>query len=227
MNIYNRFIFYALIFLIMPSVFTMALVWAPPAEFLGESSRILYFHVPAAWLSALSFLFAGYHSIMILIRKDGTDEREFRSYNAAYAGTLFTILTLISGSIWAKISWGSYWNWDPRETSILILLLIYISYFSLYSALKENPGRTNITSVYLLIAMITMPFFVFIIPRVYLSLHPDTIINAQGKIHLDPVMKLTLFLSIGVFTLFYLYLYRMMNRISALELKLQEKKNEY
>lgn len=226
MNIYQRSIFYFLIFIVMPAVFLMALIWAPPAEFLGESSRILYFHVPVAWISVVAFIVAGYHSIMILSTEKGRSEREYKSYNAAYAGIVFTILTVITGSIWAKISWGSYWNWDPRETSIVILMLIYISYFSLYSALKDNTNRTMISSVYLLIAMITMPFFVFIIPRIYPSLHPDTIINADKQIHLEASMKLTLFISIGVFTVFFGYINRLMNRISSLELKLQEKQND-
>ena len=210
----------------MPAVFLMALLWAPPAEFLGEASRILYFHVPVAWLSVISFAVAGYHSIRILISGNGIEEREYKSYNAAYAGIVFTILTVVTGSIWAKISWGSYWNWDPRETSIVILMLIYTSYFSLYSALKDNVNRSRISSVYLLIAMITMPFFVFIIPRVYPSLHPDTIINAEKKVHLDSAMRLTLFISVAVFTLFYGYIFNLMNRISSLELKLQEKQND-
>jgi len=226
MKIYHRFIFYSLIFLIMPGVFLMALKWAPPAEFLGESSRILYFHVPVAWISVISFAAAGYQSIMILISERGRNEREHKAYNAAFAGIVFTILTVITGSIWAKISWGTYWNWDPRETSIVILMLIYISYFSLYSSLKDNVNKTGITSVYLIIAMITMPFFVFIIPRIYPSLHPDTLINADKKIHLEAAMKLTLFTSIGVFTVFYGYIYNLMNRISSLEFTLQEKQND-
>lgn len=226
MKIYHRLTFYFLIFLIMPGVFIMALLWAPPAEFLGESSRILYFHVPIAWISVLSFLIAGYQSVMILISEKERDRREYKAYNAAFAGIIFTLLTVITGSVWAKISWGSYWNWDPRETSIVILMLIYISYFSLHSALKDNVNKIGITSVYLIIAMITMPFFVFIIPRIYDSLHPDTLINNQGKIHLEAAMKLTLFTSIGVFTVFYGYIFKLMNRISSLELKHQERQHD-
>lgn len=226
MKIYQRFLFYLLIFFVMPSVIFMALVWAPRAEFLGDASRILYFHVPVAWLSVISFIAAGYNSVMILVSEKKRDEREYKSYNAAYAGIVFTVLTVITGSIWAKISWGSYWNWDPRETSIVILMLIYTSWFSLYSALKDNVNKTRISSVYLIIAMITMPFFVFIIPRVYPSLHPDTIINADRQIHLDAAMKLTLFTSIGVFTILYGYIFNLMNRISFLELKMEEKQND-
>jgi heme exporter protein C len=171
MAIFRNFFLILTLFVFMPTVILMALLWVPPAEFLGEASRILYFHVPVAWLSVVSFVIAGYHSVMILFSKQDIGEREFRAYNGALAGTVFTVLAVITGSVWAKISWGSYWNWDPRETSIVILMLIYTSYFSLYSALKDNPNRPGICSVYLIIAMITMPFFVFVIPRVYPSLH--------------------------------------------------------
>lgn len=210
----------------MPAVIIMAMKLVPAAQFLGESSRILYFHVPMSWLAVISFLIAGYNSVMILVSKQDTGQREFRAYNGAFAGTFFTLLAIITGSVWAKISWGTYWNWDPRETSIVILMLIYISYFSLYSALKDNPNRPGICSVYLIIAMVTMPFFVFVIPRVYPSLHPDTIINAQKKIELEASMKLTLMASITVFTILYGYIINIMNRISSLELKIEEKNHD-
>jgi len=204
-------------------VIVMALMWVPPAEILGEASRILYFHVPLAFLSVLSFVIAGCWSLMILIKDNKVVEREYKAYNAALSGIFFTTLTIITGSIWAKISWGSYWNWDPRETSIVYLMLIYISYFCLYSVLKDNENRSRISAVYLIIAMIVMPFFVFIIPRMYHSLHPDTIINSEGKIRLEYAMRLTLFVSIAVFTLLYTYIYSIMNRISALQIKAEEK----
>lgn len=214
------------LFIMMPAVIFMSLRWVPAAQFLGQSSRILYFHVPMSWCAVISFIIAGYQSVMILAVKQKIKEREFRAYNSALAGIFFTLFAIITGSIWAKISWGTYWNWDPRETSIVILMLIYISYFSLYSALKENSRRAGISSVYLLIAMITMPFFIFVIPRVYPSLHPDTIINTQNKIGLETSMKLTLLASITVFTILYGYILNMMNRISSLELIIEEKCND-
>ena len=214
---------YRLDFIFMPVVIYMSFMWAPPAAILGDASRIIYFHVPVAWVSVAAFIVAGLNSIILLLSKNGAAEREYMAYNSAVAGMVFTILTVITGSIWAKISWGSYWNWDPRETSIVVLMLIYIAYLSLYSALKENPNRGRISAVYLIIAMITMPFLVFIIPRIYPSLHPDTIINQEKKIHLEAAMRVTLFTSIITFTLLYGYIYRIMNRITCLEIKAEEK----
>ena len=217
---------YRLVFIFMPVVIYMAFIWAPPAAILGEASRILYFHVPVAWVSVVAFIVAGIQSIMLLTSDKKRDVREYMAYNAALSGMFFTIITVITGSVWAKLSWGSYWNWDPRETSIVVLMLIYIAYLSLYSSLKENPNRGGISAVYLIIAMVTMPFLVFIIPRIYPSLHPDTIINQEKKIHLEASMRITLFASIVTFTLLYGYIYRIMNRITCLEIKAEEKHHD-
>ncbi len=214
---------YRLVFIFMPMVIYMAFIWAPPAAILGDAGRIIYFHVPVAWVSVVAFIVAGVHSVMLLVSEKGRGVREYMAYNAAASGMFFTVITVITGSVWAKLSWGSYWNWDPRETSIVVLMLIYIAYLSLYSSLKGNPNRGSISAVYLIIAMITMPFLVFIIPRIYPSLHPDTIINQERKIHLEETMRLTLFASIVTFTLLYGYIYRLMNRITALEKKSEEK----
>ncbi len=214
---------YRFVFLFMPVVIYMSFMWAPPAAILGDASRIIYFHVPVAWVSVLAFIVAGVQSVIFLISNKNRREREYMAFNSASAGMVFIILALITGSIWAKLSWGSYWNWDPRETSIVLLMLIYIAYLSLHSSLKNNPNRGSISAVYLIIAMITMPFLVFIIPRLYPSLHPDTIINQEKKIHLEAAMRITLFSSIVTFTLLYGYIYRLMNRITSLEIKLEEK----
>jgi len=213
-----------LVYILMPLALYLAFIWAPPAAILGEASRILYFHVPVAFVSVIAFVTAGIESIIIIIQKNKNSLlREEKAYNATLIGLIFSVLTLVTGAIWANLNWGTYWNWDPRQTSIVILLLIYIAYFSLYSALSDNENRGKISSVYLILAMIIMPVFVFIIPRVYDSLHPDTLINADKKMYLDPAMKITLFVSTAAFTLLYFYIYNIMNRISVIKIKIQEK----
>jgi heme exporter protein C len=145
-----------------------------------------------------------------------------KAYNSAAIGFAFTIMTVITGSIWAKISWGTFWNWDPRETSIVIILLIYIAYFSLRGSLPDNEKRGRIGSAYLILAMVTLPFFVFLVPRLYPSLHPDPIINADQKIYLDGRMKGTLVVAIVTFSILYCYLFDLMNRILILRKKIEE-----
>jgi heme exporter protein C len=206
----------------MPVAIVLAFAWAPRAAILGDTSRIIYFHVPLAWVSVLAFLVSAICSIMYLAGR-GNESLTDMARNSAGIGFFFTVLTLITGSLWAKMSWGSYWNWDPRETSIVMLLLIYVAYFSLHSALEGNPGRGRISSVYLILAMVTVPFFVFVIPRVYHSLHPDTIINREGKLHMETTMRITLLVSAVSFTFLYVYLLDMKNRLSRVRKILDEK----
>jgi heme exporter protein C len=216
-----------IVYLLMPVSIYMAFMVSPPADILGDASRIIYFHVPLAWGSVLAFVYSGVVSIIYLFdKKNKYYLMEEKAYNSAHVGMIFTILAIISGSIWAKISWGSYWNWDPRQTSITVLILIYIAYFSLWSALSNNTNRGRICSAYLIFAMVTVPFFVFIIPRMYPTLHPDPIINPEKKMKLDSSMRLTLLTAVVSFTFLYTYLLSIMNKLSRVNNIFKEKFDE-
>lgn len=211
----------------MPLSIILAFLWAPPAEFLGEASRILYFHVPVAWIATLAFFISGILSIVYLYDKEKKYKLiEEKAFNSALLGMMFIILTVVIGAIWSKISWGAYWNWDPRQISIIALLLIYLAYFSLRSTLAENANRGRLASAYLIIAMATVPFLVFVIPRVFASLHPDPIINPEIKMQMDNTMKIVLLFSLISFTLLFLYLFSLANRISKIYNAIEEKSNE-
>ncbi len=211
------------VYILMPVVIVLAFLWAPPAEGLGETARIIFFHVPLAWGSFLAFVIAGIFSIIYLIDKEnkfpGLDEK---AYNSAVIGFVFTILAIILGSVWAKLTWGSFWNWDPRQTSIVIVLLIYIAYFSLQAALAGNENRGKIGSSYLIVAMVMLPFFIFVVPRIYLSLHPNTIINVKRKIFMEQKMFITLLISISTFTVLYFYILQIMNRITVIKNRIED-----
>ncbi len=199
----------------MPVSIYMAFMFAPPAAILGDTSRIIYFHVPLSWGAVLAFFYSGVVSIIYLFDKNKKYPLLVeKAYNSAQVGLTYTVLAIISGSIWAKMMWGSYWNWDPRQTTITVLILIYIAYFSLWSALSNNENRGRICSSYLIFAMITVPFFVFIIPRMYPTLHPNPIINPQKKLNLDASMRITLLTSGISFTFLYTYLLSIMNKLS-------------
>jgi len=108
--------------------------------------RIFFFHVPIAIVTFIAYGIAMYHGIRYLGTKDLTYDS--KSVSAAALGTVFCALATISGSVFAKYTWGSYWNWDPRETSIVALLLVYLAYFSLRTAIAEPVKRANLSSVY-------------------------------------------------------------------------------
>lgn len=211
-----------LVFILMPISIYLSFLWAPSAVVLGESSRILYYHVPLAWVAVLAFFVSGIFSIVYLYDKDKKfsliDEK---AHNSALIGLLFIVLATVTGSIWSKISWGAFWNWDPRQRAIAFLLLIYFAYFALRIALQDNPLRGKISGAYLIFAMVTVPFFVFILPRMYKTLHPDTIVISENRMQMDPAMRITLLVSIVSFTLLYFYLLQLLNRISYITKKVE------
>ena len=210
------------LFIWMTLVILGAFLWAPLAEGLGEYTRILYFHVPVAWVTVVAFLIGAVYSGLYLRKRDIILDRKAEA--AGQLGFLFCILATITGSVWAKMSWGSFWNWDPRETSIFILLLVYAAYFALRSAIEQPERRAALGSVYALLAFITVPFFIFIVPRVYASLHPDPLINTQGKIHMDGKMLAVFLSSLFGFTVIFFWMFR--TKLDLIALKMDISRQE-
>ena len=189
------------------ALFTVAVIAAvflivPPAEGLGWLVRIIYFHVPTAWLSVIAFFTSAFYAAKYL--KDQDLYKDTMSAKAAKIGFICVILSTISGAIFSKLTWGAYWNWDPRQTTIFVLILIYGAYMTLRMAVTEVKTRAKVSAVYSLLSVLTVPFLVFIIPRMYFSLHPS-IINSGG-IDMDPTMLAVLVAALLDATLIFVYL---------------------
>jgi len=199
----------------MAGVIVLSFTTPPPQTAIGEASRIFYFHVPVAWVCVLAFAMAMIYSIGYLrTRRISFDDR---AHDAARLGLTFCIMATISGSLFAKISWGSFWNWDPRETSIFLLLIIYGAYFSLRGAVTEERRRAALSAVYAVLAFITVPFLVFVVPRMYPSLHPsDSIVGEDAAITMGPMVRLIFFSSLGLFTVLYLWMFNLTKRVRVL-----------
>lgn len=181
---------------------------------LEEKARILFFHVPMAWTTVVAFMVAFYHGIRYLVRKRPHDD--LASESAAGLGLLFCLLATITGSIWAKFNWGSFWNWDPRETSIFVLLLIYGAYFALRSSIDSEERRALISAGYAIIAGVTVPFFIFVMPRIVASLHPEPIINTEGRVQMNPTMLTVFLASVAGFTALFFWMLRLRVRTARL-----------
>ncbi len=196
-------------------VIVAAFFYVHAAEgFVGESSRIVFFHVPMAWIAVLAFLVSCIASVMYLRRRDPKDD--IRASVSAGLGLLFAALATTTGAVFAKIMWGAYWNWDPRQTSITILLLIYAAYLALRGAVDDPERRASLSAVYAILAFVTVPFLVFVVPRIYWSLHPDTIINTRGANEFDSRYTQVLLASVLGFTGLYVWLYTIGCRIETI-----------
>ncbi len=169
------------------------------------SFRIFFFHVPAAWVAVLAFFVAMVYSIRVL--RQPREKLDDVAVASSELGFLFSLLALVSGMIWARLEWGAFWNWDPRQNTILILLLIYAGYFTLRSAVPDPLKRVRLAAVYSIVAFVTVPFLVFLVPRIMASLHPSPIIKSnQGKGSMDPRMLQVFFMFLVGYTGLYAWI---------------------
>ena len=192
---------------------------------LEEKAKIIFFHVPTAWLAVVAFLMAMYFGIQYL-RTQNLDN-DAKSNAALQLGLIFSILATVTGSVWAKFSWGAFWHWDPRETSIFILLLIYGSLFALRSAVENEDKRARLSAVYSIISFLTVPFFIFIMPRIMSGLHPgsadDTTSGPVVNFKMNANMMLVFYISLAAFTTLYFWMWKISYRSLIIKDKISKK----
>ncbi|MBA4310769.1 MAG: ABC transporter permease [Chlorobiaceae bacterium] len=177
---------------------------------LEENAKIIFFHVPTAWITVIAFLMSTIYSIKYLRKKNLLDDS--KAYTAAQLGMVFCILATVTGAVWSKFAWGAFWSWDPRQTSIFALMLIYGAYFALRSAIEQEEKRAALSAVYSIIAFVTVPFFIFIMPRIMKGLHPGSADDVSSgpvvDFHMNANMLLIFYLSLAGFSLLYYWMWQ-------------------
>jgi heme exporter protein C len=149
----------------------LALLWAPEDADQGPSQRIFYIHVPIALTAYACFGWGAWKALRLLWTGDARYDLE--SYTAVHLGTIFGTLTLVTGSIWARTSWGVWWSWGERQLVLfLVLFLFYAAYFMLRFSLAEGPGRARISAVYALFGVVLIPISFLAIRLAQNFIHP-------------------------------------------------------
>lgn len=187
----------------------------------GDVARIVFFHVPVAVLTSLCY-FAGAIYAGIYLWKRRSLNTDTKSAASMELGFLASILATITGSIFAGAQWGSYWNWDPREISIVGLLLIYASYLVLRGAVANQPEkRARISAVYAMITLVPANFLIWVVPRMKNlgSLHPTTVLTDSAST--SPTYKLVLFAAFLAFTLLFIWMFQLRCRFAELAARRQ------
>lgn len=181
-----------------------------------EIYRIFYFHVPVALVTFIAYGFAMYQGLLYLNKRELIYDK--KSETAALLGTIFCALAAVTGSIFAKFAWGTFWNWDPRETSIVVLLLIYLAYFSLRSAVADPVRKANLSSVYSILGFISAIFTIFIWPRITPGLHPGSPGDSSSGafIKMSGQTWLVFGPSLLAFIIMYIWIYSLSMRVYAL-----------
>jgi heme exporter protein C len=187
--------------------------------FVFGTARIMLFHIPIAEMTVIAFWTSMVYAFHYLRKREPV--ADLKSVAAAEIGLLYCLLATLTGSIFAKIMWNSFWNWDPRETSILVLLLLYGAYFGLRSAVDDEEKRASLAAVYNLFAGVAMPFLVFVIPKlpVLESMHPRNVFGPGG---MDADFRIVLYSSLLGFLGLFIWMFQLRLRTGLLEGKHQD-----
>ncbi|MDR2504074.1 MAG: cytochrome c biogenesis protein CcsA [Deltaproteobacteria bacterium] len=200
--------------LLMAASQLMIVLVAPVEERMGLIQKIFYLHLPLAWWGLFSFFMVFVCSLLYLLRRDFFWDA--LSEAAAACGLLLAVLALATGSIWARISWNTWWTWDPRLTTTLVLCFIYAG-FLLIRRMDMTPERRGGVSAALgIIAFLDVPL-VFFSARLWpQTIHPQVVTQGQGG-GLDPSMRLTLICCLISFGFLWAALLTLRFRLGRLE----------
>jgi len=186
--------------------------YAPLEATMGLVQKVWYFHLASAWVTFLAYAVVFVAGILYLSRKKRCFD--ILGYSSAGIGVVFNTLVLVTGSIWAKPIWGTWWTWDSRLSTTLILWLMYIAYLMLRTSSGEDSKGARLAAVFGIVAFIDVPI-VYMSIRWWRTIHP-LVFKSKGT-EVDPAMLTTLLISLVAFTLLYLCLLR--QRIALEHLK--------
>jgi len=203
--------------------------YAPLERVMGAVQKVFYFHVAAGWVGMLSFLVAAIVGIIYLIRKDL--KWDSVGVAAVEIGIAFTLINVVTGAIWARPIWNTWWTWDPRLTTATIMELVYFAYLMLRSGIEEPERRARFGAVYAIVGFLSVPLTFFSI-RLFRTIHPVVIGSndpgAMGAFDMTPTMTQVFLFSLLAFTIVYfdllwhrIRLGRLAERVESLRLKVQ------
>ncbi|MGZ4688754.1 MAG: cytochrome c biogenesis protein CcsA [Acidimicrobiia bacterium] len=203
-------------------------LWGAPEDATQkEAQRLMYLHVPSAWLAYLAFFVTALASALFLWPRTRSLVWDRLAGASAELGVLFTALTLVLGSLWGKPVWGIWWAWDARLVTTAVLFFLYLGYLALRRIPSDDPiGSGKRNAIAALIAFVDVPIVHFSVEW-WRTLHQKaTVFNPQLSAHIEGVMALTLWLGVIAFTILYVYLLDLRYRLASLEDAMEEREVE-
>ena len=165
----------------------LALLWAPEDADQGPTQRIFYLHVPVALTAYAMLGWGAWKALRLLWTRE--ERHDLESYTGVHIGLIFALLTLVTGSIWARASWGVWWDWRERQLVLfLILFLFYSAYFMLRYSLEPGPARGRISAVYALFGVVLIPVSFLAVRLAEQFLHPTPLIRRGGPDIATPML---------------------------------------
>lgn len=182
-----------------------AIFFTPLEAVQGPAQKILYVHAPAAWVAFLAFGVVALVSIVYLWLRDDRLDRVAES--SAEVGVVFTTVVLVTGPLWGKPVWGTYWTWDARLTLTLFLWFVYVGYLLLRAAVEDPAMRARYSAILGILGALLIPF-IHLSVYLFRTLHPLPVLMKPGAPSMPREMLLTLLAAFAAFTVLYLALLR-------------------
>lgn len=199
------------------------LIRIPHIPILEETARNLILHVPMWFTMMVAFVMAFWYSLRFL--NDGNMKWDTRAETATAVGLLFGVCGLLTGSLWARFTWGAWWTFaEPRMNLSALAMLIFVAYFILRSAFSDQEKRARVSAVYNIFGITTIPFLLYIIPRQLPSLHPGAEGNPAFSDMTAPELRLVFYPAIIGFIGLAFWIMDLVNRYKWL--RLQTRKTE-
>ena len=201
-----------------------ALFHSPEDYQMGQTVRIMYVHVPNAWLAEMCFVLMALSSVGTLVWRHPMADVAAKS--AAPLGATVTAVALYTGALWGRPTWGTYWEWDGRMTSFLILFLMYLGIIALWRAFDDQLRAAKIVAVFTLVSVVNIPIIIFSVVW-WNTLHqPSSLISAKGP-QMPPSFLIPLFLMMGAFTCLFatLHIVRMRTEIKRRRIRSLERQH--
>jgi heme exporter protein C len=192
------------------------LVLAPADYLQGNSFRIIYIHVPCAWMSLFVFIFMAVQGAAALIWR--VKLCEIFVVAAAPTGAVFTAVTLITGMLWGKPTWGTYWSWDARLTSELVLLFLYLGVIALYHSYSEHRAGARAAAVLSLIGVVNVPIIHYSV-KWWNTLHQGQTVSFTGQSKMDLSMLWPLLVLTIAIKLYWIAVLLLKSRVLMLKLE--------
>jgi heme exporter protein C len=187
--------------------------WVPTEEFQGVSQRLFYIHVPSAWIAYLAFAVVLVGSFAFL--RTGSRRWDLLADSSAEVGVVFTSITLITGMMWGRPVWGTFWQWEPRLTATFVLFLVYLGYV-IFRRMAEPERSARIAAVIGIVGFVNVPLVHFSV-QWWRGLHPSGVVNPASEANLPWQMLATMLFMLGVFTLMYTLFLSLRVRLGLLE----------
>ncbi len=201
----------------------LSISWAPTEAVMGNVQRVFYFHVAAGWVGMMGFLLAVFSGIMYLTKRD--PKWDIVGLAGVEIGLVFSMLNIVTGSIWARPIWNTWWTWDPRLVTATIMELVYVAYLMLRQGIEEPERRARFSAVYAIIGFVSVPFS-FLSIRIWRTIHPVVVgssdAGAQGSFDMTSNMQVAFFFALFTFTVFGVSLLWHRIRLGQLQNKVEQ-----